>query len=338
MKFSVIVPIYNVEKYILACVESILSQTFRDFELILVDDGSPDACPMICDKLEEKDSRVKAIHKPNGGLSDARNKGIEAACGDYLIFIDGDDYLANDHVFETVAKEIERTHPDIVQYHCMLYYEKDNQFIQRAEIDSSKYAGLSSADMINALVKDKMVHVSACMNVISLDFVNTHKLFFKKGIKGEDIDWAFRVLANVPVISVLPDFFYVYRAGREGSITSSMEHKNMLDYCEILEHAVELIENSDKRIRDALMSYCMYHILICAAHNERIECSGLERKYIRKRLKALCRGRIKRYTVDSRVKMAARVYNLFGFTIMAKLLGVYLSKRGRKHSYRTVEV
>lgn len=95
---SVIVPIYKVEKYIDRCVESILAQSFTDFELILVDDGSPDNCPQICDEYAKKDSRIKVVHKQNGGLSDARNAGIDVAKGEWLAFIDSDDYVHEDYL------------------------------------------------------------------------------------------------------------------------------------------------------------------------------------------------------------------------------------------------
>ena len=90
---SVVVPVFRVEKYLERCVRSILSQTWRDIEVILVDDGSDDRCPLICDGFAGSDSRVRVIHKPNGGLSSARNAGIDAAAGEYLMFIDSDDYI-----------------------------------------------------------------------------------------------------------------------------------------------------------------------------------------------------------------------------------------------------
>ncbi len=96
MKISVIVPIYKVEKYLYRCVDSILAQTYRDLEVILVDDGSPDRCPEICDAYARKDNRVKVIHKPNGGLSDARNAGLAIAAGEWLAFVDSDDWIEQD--------------------------------------------------------------------------------------------------------------------------------------------------------------------------------------------------------------------------------------------------
>ena len=91
---SIIVPVYQVEKYIRQCVDSILAQTFTDFELILVDDGSKDGSGQICDEYAAMDRRVKVIHKENGGLSDARNRGMDQAAGNYFMFIDSDDYIA----------------------------------------------------------------------------------------------------------------------------------------------------------------------------------------------------------------------------------------------------
>ena len=106
MKFSIVVPIYKTEKYLKQCVDSILSQSFTDFELILVDDGSPDNSGKMCDDYAQKDCRVRVIHKQNGGLSDARNAGIKEAKGDYLCFLDSDDFWLTDKVLETFAEKM----------------------------------------------------------------------------------------------------------------------------------------------------------------------------------------------------------------------------------------
>ena len=107
---SIIVPVYKVEPYLRRCVDSILDQTFTDFELILVDDGSPDNCPAICDEYAEQDDRVKVVHKANGGLSSARNAGMAVANGKYYLFCDSDDYVSP-YWCETLHKQIEET-PD----------------------------------------------------------------------------------------------------------------------------------------------------------------------------------------------------------------------------------
>lgn len=111
---SIIVPIYNVEKYLNRCIESIVNQTYKNLEIILVDDGSPDNCPQICDQWKEKDNRIKVIHKENGGLSDARNVGLDITQGEYIAFVDSDDYI---HVkmYETLITVLLEKDCDIVQ-------------------------------------------------------------------------------------------------------------------------------------------------------------------------------------------------------------------------------
>ena len=109
---SIIVPVYNVEKYIERCIKSILNQSFTNFELILVDDGSPDKCGEICDEYKNKDKRIKVIHKKNGGLSDARNAGIEIAKGEYIAFVDSDDFI-NKYMYEILYRNAKKLDADI---------------------------------------------------------------------------------------------------------------------------------------------------------------------------------------------------------------------------------
>ena len=115
MLFSVIVPIYKVEQYLDECIKSVLGQTFTDFELILVDDGSPDSCPKKCDEWAKTDSRIKVIHKTNGGLVSTRKAGAQNACGDYIINVDGDDYIEKD-LLETMQDIIYQYAPEAVYY------------------------------------------------------------------------------------------------------------------------------------------------------------------------------------------------------------------------------
>lgn len=121
MFFSVIVPIYKVEKYLVRCIESVLSQTFTDFELILVDDGSPDNCPEICDKYAKRDKRINVVHKENGGLVSARQAGISVAKGEYIFNLDADDAVEND-ALESAFEIIKSTGADIVSFSHKYYY------------------------------------------------------------------------------------------------------------------------------------------------------------------------------------------------------------------------
>ena len=128
---SVIVPVYQVEKYLRKCVDSILNQTYTDFELLLVDDGSPDGCPRICDDYAALDSRVRVIHKPNGGLISARNEGIRAARGSYICILDGDDWASENmlqFIHDTVARSSEP--PDMVLFAAQSIYPDHTEEIR----------------------------------------------------------------------------------------------------------------------------------------------------------------------------------------------------------------
>ena len=124
---SIIIPIYNVQDYLDKCIYSIVSQTYNNIEIILIDDGSPDNCPKLCDNWENKDNRIKVYHKENGGLSDARNFGIEHCNGDYIVFIDSDDYIEKDMI-ETLYITIKEDKSDIAI--CDYYITKNNKDIK----------------------------------------------------------------------------------------------------------------------------------------------------------------------------------------------------------------
>lgn len=128
---SVIVPVYNVEKYLKKCVDSILAQTYANLEIILVDDGSPDNCPAICDEYSKKDSRIVVIHKENGGLSDARNAGLEIARGEYIGFVDSDDYIAPE-MYEVLLFTAQKNDADI----ALCNYIRVNEDYEKIESDT----------------------------------------------------------------------------------------------------------------------------------------------------------------------------------------------------------
>lgn len=127
MKLTIIIPVYGVEATLERCIESVVHQDFNNFELILVDDGSPDKCPNICDKWAGKDQRIQVIHKKNGGLSDARNAGIDKAKGDYITFIDSDDYIAP-HTYAPLVRYLnEHPETDILEFPANLFYGSERQ-------------------------------------------------------------------------------------------------------------------------------------------------------------------------------------------------------------------
>ena len=125
---SVIIPVYKTEKYLDECVESIVKQTYKNLEIILVDDGSPDNSPAMCDAWAEKDSRIKVIHKPNGGAADSRNKGLEIATGKWILFMDSDDWYKTYDVIFRLVENAERENADIVCFNYQRYFEDKDTY------------------------------------------------------------------------------------------------------------------------------------------------------------------------------------------------------------------
>ena len=168
MKVSFILPVYKVEKYLDECVESIVSQTYRDIEVVLVDDGSPDNCPVLCDQWAKKDHRVKVVHKPNGGLSDARNAGFDNATGDYVIFVDSDDFWVSNTALQDLMAVVS-THPecDFISFNCSYYYSDNNTYEPWVKYDDSLSKPIDKDTAMRSLVASGTMPMSACLKVIS---------------------------------------------------------------------------------------------------------------------------------------------------------------------------
>ena len=227
--FSIIVPIYKVEDYLEECVSSILAQTYSNYELILVDDGSHDSCPELCDKWAERDSRIKTVHKSNGGLSDARNAGINTAEGENLLMLDGDDYYNNDKALELLADKIEKNHSDIVMFGCTDWNMRtDEKIISRGGYDVEFIENSPYDDVLHMLLSRKQLPGGSTVFAAKRSIIEDNNIRFKYGIQAEDHDYVLAVFLNSKSISALDEPFYLYRQARPGSITGSSSLK-MID-------------------------------------------------------------------------------------------------------------
>lgn len=236
-KVSVIVPIYKVEKYIHRCINSILKQSYEDLEVILVNDGSPDNCGKIINEYEKKDSRVITIHKENGGLSDARNAGIEIVSGEYVIFVDSDDWIEKDFIQRLVTTS-QSKQADIVQTAFYYAYDDyllyDNRFYDR----DSEIITFSNSELMRELVKNDIVKNFAWGKLYKTKLVRD--LPFKNGVLFEDVFWAHKVMQRVERYVVLHEPLYYYFQ-RNDSIVATYTVRN-LDILEGLKERHEFIE------------------------------------------------------------------------------------------------
>lgn len=201
---SVIVPIYNVEKYLQKCVDSIINQTYKNLEIILVDDGSPDNCPKMCDDYAEKDSRIKVVHKENGGLSDARNVGMEVATGEYVSFIDSDDYISLDF-YETLLETIVDNDSDIVECGVVKFYE--NEKFDKYN-DDLKVTNYDTVDALDGLISESPFkqHVwnKLYKSNIALDIP------YAVGKLNEDEFWTYQIFGKAKKVTRINKTMYYY--------------------------------------------------------------------------------------------------------------------------------
>lgn len=216
---SIVLPIYNVEMYLDRCLKSIVSQTYTNLEIILVDDGSPDRCPEICDEWAERDSRIKVIHKQNAGLGMARNTGMENATGKYICFFDSDDYVELDIIEKTVALA-QKNNADIVTFG---YSNVDgNGIVKRKYVPSTTKETFRGREVIEEFLPDmlaekknspnKMLHMSAWASMYSMDLIGVSgwKFASEREIIAEDVYSLLILYKSVQCVSVLREALYFY--------------------------------------------------------------------------------------------------------------------------------
>lgn len=237
---SVIVPVYKVEKYIYRCIESIINQTYIKLEVILVDDGSPDKCGEICDYYAKKDDRVKVIHKENGGLSDARNKGIDYASGEYIIFIDADDFI-HPRMIEILFETIETEKSDVAVCDFLKVYDnEDITFRNIGEYSKNLYTNIEALE--NFYNSSKIQMLVAWNKLYKIDLFSNIR--YPNGKIHEDEFTTYKVLYLANKIVYVDEKLYYYLQ-RAGSIMSENFNLKRLQRLDALEEKMLFFEEKN---------------------------------------------------------------------------------------------
>lgn len=219
--FSIIIPVYCVEDYLSQCVDRVLSQSFRDLEVILVDDGSPDKCPEMCDNYCSQDDRIKVIHKKNGGLSDARNVGIRQSTGKVILFLDSDDYFQNDNFLEDVYSVQTKGELDVVLCGCIVHdLMSEKEYVSRGNYNEHLLSVGGKEQILNYLSENGLFPGSAWVMAVKRAVIEHLHLEFPLGLTAEDYYWVENVLHAATGIGAANNAFYVYNINRSGSITT----------------------------------------------------------------------------------------------------------------------
>lgn len=327
MKVSIIVAIYKVEAYLRTCVQSILSQTYQDFELILVDDGSPDACPILCDEYARQDTRVRVIHKSNGGLSDARNVGIRAAKGEYIMFVDGDDFWKSKEGLALLMEEVSRTPQcDFIGFNCSYYYPSTQRYkpwIAYSEFLASPL--VATDEKLYLLVSSGTFPMSACLKIIRHDFLIRNQLFFSYGVYSEDIPWFIELILRAHDFRFVNNYMYAYRKENLSSISSSFSPRKYNDLFQHLVNGLKRVEFPDVSFaqRQSLLSFWAYEYCILSAKSL---CFPKYERHVRQsQLKQF--GWLLSYRLNPKVRKICMVRAVLGLRLTRKLMYSYVTRK-----------
>ena len=281
---SIIIPVYKVERYLDQCIQSVVKQTYTNIEIILVDDGSPDRCPQICDAWKEKDSRIRVIHKENGGLSDARNVGMAASTGEYIAFVDSDDVVEPEYV-EYLYEAIRDTGAEVSQ--CQFRHFKDDSeltdFYKKKKLpvlqprEEALFIFCNKAPKKNHYVWDKLYHRSLLENET-----------FALGFRAQDVLFSCHIFTKAKEIAIVDNVLYNYRI-RSGSASDGFIIQRL--------HAIEMYLRSIEHLKtgfpEAARELKVYCCSLCIGTMEWLnDTSGTTEKNRIFRQIAACRKRI----------------------------------------------
>ena len=307
---SIIVPVYNVETYLAKCVDSILAQTYTNLEIFLVNDGSSDCCGKLCDEYAKEDKRIKVIHKKNGGLSDARNVAIDVTTGEFITFIDSDDYVTDDYIM-TLYSLIEK-------YECKVSIALYNTFVEG-----------SKPKVVNRVYReDCQTNIKAIEEMIyqeKYDTASWAKLYhsslfatgirYPKGIVYEDLATTYLLIFQSDKVAFCNRRIYNYLLRRdsiEGSSFSSKKMDSALKVCELMESHLDILGKVMQAYQCRMMSF-FFHLLL------KMPDGYEQRNMLYKRIKAI------RWSVlcNSRARKKARVASLLSYFGLGVVKGVF---------------
>lgn len=297
-KISIIVPVYKVEQYLERCVNSLINQTYKNIEIILVDDGSPDKCPAICDEYAQNEDKIIVIHKKNGGLSDARNCGLMYATGDYILYVDSDDYIELDACEKLISGMKENVDLVVGEYREI----RNNATVEKKHSNLLENRVYGAKEYVIASIERDEWYAPAWLNLYRRSFLIENNLYYKVGIYFEDMEMLPRLfLANPNVVYVNYVFYnYVIRAN---SIMTSQETPEKVQMSlNIYSEWLRLFSKID----DETYKTYLYGILV-----KYYIATARQRNFYGWKLQGLDFHFAWRYSLSRKEKLKAVLYNFF---------------------------
>jgi len=255
--FSIIVPVYNVEDYLAQCLNSLLGQSYQNFEIILIDDGSTDSSGLLCDNYEKANGNISVYHTANGGLSIARNTGVLYSRGDYIIFVDSDDFVSSE-MLENICYSAKINHmPDIIisnGWYTFLDNTKNISLINSMIEEALIYSG-TGKEILETILDRQLSTVPLWSKAYKKDFWMKNNYKMKEGLIGEDSELTYKIILSADTISICPAFYF-YRKGRKNSILAKITPKRITDYLTTYGEWLNFCHNmKDKMFAEKLLSF-----------------------------------------------------------------------------------
>lgn len=325
-KLSFILPIYKVEDYLPQCVDSILSQTTDDCEIILVDDGSPDNCGAICDGYAAKYDNIRVIHKENGGLASARNAGLQQAGGEYVLFVDSDDYIEPGSLAK-ILDWADTDDADIVFLQCRKVYPDGSGESLGENLIRSEIRGKEPLEVLRFLAGCPKFPGSACFKIYRRGFLQKNGLRFPDDRRlSEDLQFALDTILAAEKFDCLDFPYYCYRQERAGSICNTVSARYYFDTFRFVEESAARLGYNQKAVDETAalaLSFVAYEYaillwqLLDMEGEDRVKALGLLKQY----------QWVLNYGRSGRTKLVRMAAALLGLTGAAKLLAWYMRRR-----------
>ncbi len=320
---SVIIPVYNVEEYLCECVDSVLAQTYTSYEIILVDDGSTDSSGSICDSYAWKDGRISVIHKANEGLSSARNAGLEKASGEYVYFLDSDDYIA-DNTMESLVEAAEQDSSDVVFFDAFSFGE-DGFKVSQNYIRKHSYKTDKGTAVFSEMQKNDEFHSAVPLLFIKKELLTHNNISFMNGIFYEDMLFTYQVLCCAERVSQCKESLYHRRYRKNSIMTSKKNSDKFISFTRVYEEVKKFSENIGIADEDFARAYIIRCAFNCFNIYEKL--NKKDKNENKEKLREISDDIVKNDAFSSKA-LKMRCYGKV-FWVMYKLIEVPLKKLRR---------
>lgn len=328
MKFSIIIPVYNAESYISQCIDSVLNQSYPQFEILLIDDGSTDSSFEICKQYSKKDDRVFAFSQKNGGTSAARNYGLSQSTGDYILFMDNDDFWINDSMLEIINACLSEKQSDILIFNSLIFDDLKHKYLRKiVNLKRNQVLNKSKSEALSLLIKKDVMTRAVWTKAINKQLIEKYNILFPVGMRNEDSDFTGYLIQYADSYDYLNECFYAYRKGHQSAQSvKQVSKETFLDLSRIIStHLDEISQIDDSEFMKVLYSFWTYPFCVWMGMSSFFK----EKRIYRKNMKQY--SFVINYGDTMVTKMCKLLMSIIGFNNTCNVLSLYFKY---KYDYR----